>query len=185
MQFCGDRLINPGDPVGQKFYNFWGPTTFFPCKGRGLCGRDFSLTVVKEHIEVHPHTLFRGDWPVNSGDIKIKDFSGRNFGRPRGARGASQRHAVRCSWRRPGYLKAQQVWWRSADKQARYWSSNFALPWKQGVFFFAPAPRPAPPHPASNQVKFLELWMPMVDPPTTQTRLFFYERCSCLHCYTL
>ena len=121
--------------------------------------------MVGEHIEVHLHTMFCGDRPVNSGDIQDQNFSGRNFGQPRQARGASQCRAIKCACRPRGYLEAHQVWGHLADKLARYLSSKFCPAPKTGGFLL---PRPVPPRPASNPVELLELRMAMVDPPTTQ-----------------
>ena len=57
MQFGSDRLINPGNTVGQIVMTFLAPQKFFsPVKGE-----DFRFAGVKEHIQVHPHTKFHGD----------------------------------------------------------------------------------------------------------------------------
>ena len=82
MQFSGDQLVNPGNTVGQSVRLFEPPKSCFPCKGRGLYGRGFRLAGVKEHIEVHPHTKFHGDWPVNSGNIQDQRFVSPKFWAP-------------------------------------------------------------------------------------------------------
>ena len=61
MQFHCDQRVNPGDTVGQKVTLFETKKVFSPCKGRGFNGRDSQLAMAKEHIEVDPHTQFRGD----------------------------------------------------------------------------------------------------------------------------
>ena len=99
--------------------------------------------MVKEHTEVHPHTTFRGDRPVNSGDIQDQRFVRPKFLAP--AAGAAYVSAPRgkvCL--SPPQIPRNTPGLAAFGGKTREIFKFKILQRKKTGFFFAPASRPSP-----------------------------------------